>query len=386
MNTTNYSRIIKFAIFACLILSVACLKRDDKTIMLNGGLKYTSIPDDSMATFNPVIDDTNTNIPNFVIRYDDSSTDDNKVVRIDFSGVQIPGSNSYLELAGTGNQEQNLWIELDGDPKGFLTYRSTDEESVSTRSDFVFLIDNSGSMDDEADAIARDIVNWAQSLSQTIDISFAIVGYDGRVTGAINFTTYDNIAAYLNRTTGVDRTVGFSGSDAEFLESKAETYGGTLAEESPMKALLYANENLSFREGANRVYVNFTDEPNANYGKEECSVHYLASQDNWGVTNGTIHTVYSSTDNEYQDGVDYERPWLMSHYTGGTVLFTNESFSGVSLDDLPVTGAIKNSYVVKFDNIMNYIDNQKHMLKMTIMTIDKSVRAQREFSINFSEL
>ena len=385
MNTSIYSRIFKLAIFACLMLNVACLKKDDKTIMLNGGRTHTTIPDDSIATPNPDIGTPNTRIPNFIFKYAEESTDDNKIVRFDVSGIQIPDSNDYLVLSGTGDQEQDLWVEVDGGPKGLLIYKA-DEEDTKLCSDFVFLIDNSGSMDDEANAIARDIVEWAQTLSQSIDIRFAIVGYDGRITGAINFTTQDNIATYLNRSTGVERTCGFSGDDAAALETAAGKYGGSSATECPMMALHYANDNLAFREGANRVYVNFTDEPNESYDRDEYSVHYLASQDNWDPADGTIHTVYSSTDNQYNDSGTVERPWMMSEYTGGTVLFTNASFTGVSLNDLPVTGSMKNTYVVKFGNVMQYMDNMKHTIKLTVMTIDRMVRAEREYEVNFSEL
>jgi hypothetical protein len=67
-------------------------------------------------------------------------------------------------------------------------------------------------------------------------------------------------------------------------------------------------------------------------------------------------------------------------------LFTNASFTGVSLNDLPVTGSMKNTYVVKFSNVMQYMDNKKHTIKLTVMTIDRMVRAEREYEVNFSEL
>ena len=389
MNTPIYSRVCKLAIFVCMILSVACLKKDDRTIMLNGGIPITEIPDDSMATPNPIIDSGNVIIPNII-----TTVEDDKVIRIDMSGILMPkpenqpsAPNEYLRLYGTGDQEQNVWLEVDDTPKSVYVYNNADGgEDIEVQNDFVFLIDNSGSMDDEADAIARDIVEWATQLSSSLDVRFAIVGYDGNITGAINFTDADNISAYLSRSVGVDRTVGFEGDDAELLAQAAKPYNSVTdaATESPMAALLYANEILSFRAGANRVYVNFTDEPNSNYSREDFSVHYLASQENWEPSNGTIHTVYSSTKHSYQDDEVSERPWVMSEYTGGTVLFTDEKFTGVTLNDLPVTGAMQNSYVLKFANISEFLDNQVHEVKVTVMTVDRLICAERLFYLNFS--
>lgn len=389
MNTPIYSRVCKVAIFACMILSVACLKKDDRTIMLNGGLPITEIPDDSMATPNPIIESGNVVIPNII-----ATVEEDKVIRIDMSGILMPkpegetnAPNEYLRLYGTGDQEQNVWLEVDDTPKSVYVYNNADGgEGIEVQNDFVFLIDNSGSMDDEADAIARDIVEWATQLSGSLDVRFAIVGYDGNVTGAINFTDADHISAYLGRSAGVNRTVGFEGDDAELLAQAAKPYNAITdaATESPMVALLYANEMLSFRAGANRIYVNFTDEPNYSYSREDFSVHYLASQENWEPANGTIHTVYSSTKHNYQDDDVSERPWAMSEYTGGTVLFTDEKFTGVTLNDLPVTGAMQNSYVLKFTNISEFLDNQVHEVKVTVMTVDRSICAERLFYLNFS--
>ena len=372
------------------LASVSCLNDGDKTIVLaNQSAQEDGGQDNTGETVpaNPYIVDPNTDIPN--IQYDVEEENGVKYLILYMTGIQKPNDMGWLRLVGTsGGKQQNIWSSIDDKPKALTVYNAIDgqDQSKTMKNDLVFLIDNSGSMDDEANAIARDIVEWAQTLSQSIDIRFAIVGYDGRITGAINFTTQDNIATYLNRSTGVYRTCGFSGDDAIALETAAGKYGGSSATECPMMALHYANDNLAFREGANRVYVNFTDEPNENYDRDEYSVHYLASQDNWDPADGTIHTVYSSTDNQYNDSGTVERPWMMSEYTGGTVLFTNSSFTGVSLNDLPVTGSMKNTYVVKFGNVMQYMDNKKHTIKLTVMTIDMMVRAEREFEVNFSKL
>ena len=383
MKTTIYSLVGKAVIVLSLLLSVGCLRKDDRTIMLNGGHKVTEIPSDEEATPNPEIEDPNISIPNIITDVQD------KIIRIDMSGILLPkpegnpnAPHAYLRLYGTGEQEQNVWLSVDDIPKAVHAYNNIDgSQSGEILNDVVFLIDNSGSMDAEANALARDIVDWAEKLNQSLNVRFAIVGYDGRILGAINFTDSSAISAYLNRTTGVGRTKGFVGEDAATLEASAKSFSSiaSTAVESPMIALHYANEVLSFRENANRVYINFTDEPNATYGDPRYSVEYLASQENWKPENGTIHTVYSAA----KGNETSQSSWLMSEYTGGTVMFVDENFTGVTLDNLPVTGAMTHSYVLKFTNISEFLDGQVHDVKVTVLSTDNLVRAERIFHLNF---
>lgn len=75
--------------------------------------------------------------------------------------------------------------------------------------------------------------------------------------------------------------------------------------------------------------------------------------------------------------------WLMSEYTGGTVMFVDENFTGVTLDNLPVTGAMTHSYVLKFTNISEFLDGQVHDVKVTVLSVDHQVCAERVFHLNF---
>ena len=387
MKRSIFSFVGKAAVMLSLVLCVGCLRKDDRTIMLNGGHKVTEIPSDEEATPNPDVEDPNVSIPNIITDVQD------KIIRIDMSGILLPkpegnpnAPHAYLRLYGTGEQEQNVWLSVDDVPKGVHVYNNIDgAQGGEILNDVVFLIDNSGSMDAEADALARDIVDWAEKLNKSLNVRFAIVGYDGRILGAINFTDSKAISAYLNRTTGVGRTKGFVGEDAATLESKAKPYSSiaSSAKESPMIALHYANDVLAFRENANRVYINFTDEPNATYGDPRYSVEYLASQENWKPENGTIHTVYSAAKDKYTYNETSQCSWLMSEYTGGTVMFVDENFTGVTLDNLPVTGAMTHSYVLKFTNISEFLDGQVHDVKVTVLSVDHQVRAERGFHLNF---
>lgn len=378
----------------CIISATSCLKDDNRTIMLGNGQVGTDIPKDELATPNPDIVDPNTDIPNF--QYIIEKRDKQYVVRMDMTGIQDPETKEYLRLVGTGGcacgDTQNVWLSIDDKPKGLRVYNNSDGQLTgnAVKNDFVFLVDNSGSMDDEADVIARDIVNWAANLNSKLDVRFGCVGYDGEITGAINMTSYSELSAYLNRSTGVKRTVGFAGSDADALKSQSGNYStSTNVVECSMGALHFASDLFAFREGANRIYVNFTDEPNSpNQGKllTKYSVHYLESQDNWNTSLGTIHTVFSEDPGKYKDKwEDYvnERPWYMSDYTGGTTLFTDGSFSGVSLDDLPITLAMQHSYIIWFTIDEKLIDGNSHIVRLTVKAEDGSVRAERFFNVEF---
>lgn len=151
-------------------------------------------------------------------------------------------------------------------------------------------------------------------------------------------------------------------------------------------ALRYADRNISFRTGSNRIYVNFTDEPNQPAGNSGFSVEYFKNQSNWSTRQGTVHTVFSEDSTRYSNSwntYNNEKPWLISDYTGGTKLFVPDDFSGVTLSNLPVTGAMTNSYVIRFTNIREFMDGKNHLVKITILSSGRKTRAERTFYINF---
>lgn len=383
---TNFIRL--FTAVLCLMTAASCLKDDDRTIMLASGIRNEHIPSDSEATPNPDVSGTNTSIPNFQhsVEIDGGYT----VIRIDMTGIRTPDGD-YIRLVGTGGangEPQNVWVEVDGNPKGIIVYNNADNpNNAAVQNDFVFLVDNSGSMGDEANAIARDIIEWAQKLNSTLDVRFGCVGYNGLITGGIDLTTYNDVAAFLNRSTGTDRTVGFVGNNASKLSNNSKYYNLSSQVECGMAALHFANDLFSFRKNANRIYVNFTDEPNYPDYNSKYSVHYLASQDNWDTSKGTIHTVYSDTYTSYSETKNYEeKPWRMSEYTGGYVLYANSSFSGVSLDNIPVTSAMQNSYIIKFTNVEAMMDGRTHTIEITIKSADGRVRAYKKFTVVFDAL
>lgn len=339
-----------------------------------GGLVDESgIPSDSEASPNPQVSGSNTAIPNVQF------SSNGKIISINMSGVQNP-NGGWMTFAGTGLSGQNIWVEVDGKPKGILVINNDGETSRKKMVDLVFLVDNSGSMSEEANKLAQEIVSWATKLSQqNIDIRFGCVGYGGNgsgnegVCGALNLTDLNSISSYLNRSTGTYRTVGFGGADAASLQQAAINYRKSSGE-CGAEALHYADEQFSFRTGANRIYVNFTDEPNQPGSYSKNSVEYFRSQENWNTTQGTVHTVYSSANRNVS-----EKPWLLSEYTGGTTLYAKSDFSDVSLDALPVTGAIANSYIIQFKDNSTQADGT-HTVTITILSPDGTVYAEKVFT------
>jgi len=150
--------------------------------------------------------------------------------------------------------------------------------------------------------------------------------------------------------------------------------------ECGVQALKFANEYFKFRANSNRVYVNFTDDYNYHGGDASISVNYIS--ENWETYYGTIHTVFSGgftpTSKSYGDN-----PLLMSEYTGGTTIMANSSFSGVTLESLPVTDAMRNSYIIRFTNIDEFMDGQPHEVRITILSPDGTVSAERTFYVVF---
>ena len=375
-------------IAAGLFSLASCTVEDNGS---TGVITVPGIPADTEADPNPTLPDApNTNVANinYVV---ETASNGNKVIRFDLTGIQSPENpTEWLRLYGTNTSEQNIWISIDDLPKGFTIENTIDSEEQVSAVDLVFLVDNSGSMGEEADAVAKEILDWSKMLSKTLDMRFGCVGYDynGEVNGAINMCGINEIDAFLNRSGkyGIYRTMGFEGPDKDVLAKEYARYstGTWSADECGVSSLRYADDLFNFRKNTNSVYVNFTDEPNYPQGHEPMSTQWVKDPNNWPTTKGTIHTVYSSTYVNWTERPLWEEyPWNLSAYTGGTEIKTNSSFSGVSLSTLPITGALQNSYIIKFTNVESLFDGQPHKIKITILSPNGTVRAEKEYVVTF---
>lgn len=351
----------------------------------------TGIPDNSKAGKTPLVtpEESNVSIPN--VGFNVEKLNGYDVVNMNMTGIYDKAKGEWLTLSGTGAGGQNIWLEIDGIPRSIKA-----ESTAATRAkakaqaDLVFLVDNSGSMSEEADLLAAEIMSWSQSLSSQLDLQLGCVGYDqGYVSGGIDLGTYDLLDDFLNREymTGTSRTYGFEGANAEALRTESYNYG--TYGECGAAALHFADKNFTFRPGSNRIYVNFTDEPNQPDYEKKHSVETVKDQKDWAVWQGTIHTVFSGSDyysiEGYRWSENYEKPWLLSDYTGGTsILDAPSNFQGVTLASLPITGALTNSSNVVFYYTPD-LATGTHTVKIVVLSPDGSAKAVREFiDVDFS--
>ncbi|MCR5643431.1 MAG: VWA domain-containing protein [Prevotella sp.] len=374
-----------FAAIICIFALSSCTLTWDNPIGdKNKIITVPGIPSDEVAELPPVVNEPNIIIPG--LNYTVETVNGVYVLHFNMNGIQDPNNpGQWIRLFGTANSAQNLWLTLDETSKGVTVVNTIDETSNQLPMvDLVFLVDNSGSMSQESDVVARDIKEWADNLTKTLDIRFGCVGYDGAINGAIDITSVSELRTYLDRSTGTSRTKGFVGDNSAALENVKGTYvtGGNSRNECGVAALRFAKDNFTFRPGSNKVYVNFTDEYNQPNGNQDFSTEWV--QNEWTATDGTIHTVYSNGPDNILRYYS-EEPWLISDYTGGTTIKTNSSFTGVTLNDLPVTGALQNTYVISFTNIENLFDGNPHTVTITIYAPNGSIQGKKEFQIVFDK-
>ncbi len=372
-----------------IAIIVSTTDSDDGTISSSTGIPLASENSDKPTISES--DYTITTIPSPTFK--NEATNSN-IIRMEFNGIQIPGTtgslvSDFVQLFGTGNANQNIWIEVNGEPVGFMVQNGSDlGEYDKAEADIIFLVDNSGSMGDEADKLADQIISWSATISQTMDAQFGCVGYNGLITGAIDITDQNSLSSYLNEGSGIYRTQHFGGINSSTLSANASALNSSASFKSQSEcdpaALHFADESFNFRSTANRIYINMTDEysysPTSDYSVETINPSHATY--NWSASQGVIHTVWSGSSTT-NTSVYYssEMPWLMSDYTGGTSkLDAASDFSNVDLDDLPVTGAILYSYVVLIDNTWGDVYDYSN-ITISVKSLDGSVIIVSNFTV-----
>ena len=337
------------------------------------------IPDDASASEAPEIkdDEINTEIPNSTAIVVTKGA----YGYIPMSGLKSKDGN-WLLLKGTGEDGQNTWLTIDGDPKGvdlIETKSAWTQNAFLTPTDLVFLINNSSSMAEEVNVLVDGISEWVDRVTnQGIDLRTGFVSYDEgqfSINGASDLTEPADIINYLHRdgSTGTARTSGFTGSAAQKLEevSHMDDYINDYSNECEVLALRFAHDRFDFRPISNRIYINLTDEPNQPGGRAKWSVDVLRPQNGfWMPSYGTVYCVYSGNTDFTVVPQITEQPWLMAEYTGGIAQFCPPDFAGVSLLTLEATQAITHSHLIRFRTTDAYNDDKTHTVKITVATPD----------------
>lgn len=357
-------------------------------------MNTSDLPADSEATAPPAVTENTVNIPNMSAPYVEEGSD-GTIGNISFTGIKGTDGN-YINLVGTdGGAGQNIWLNIDGVNKAIKIVNAGTDNKKLGLADVVFLIDDSGSMDEEADSVAKQVVAWSKVLSKVVDARFGCVGYgDGGygIDGGMDINVIDSLDYYLTGRgrTGTSRTMEFWGQKADDLNdalhnSGKYSYNGSWSDECGALALHFADEQFSFRDGANRIYLNFTDEPNQPYSDPKWSVESVnpaSDKYNWSADKGTIHTIFSEDATYYSWSELYnECPWAMSDYTGGSTIFAPDNFKGVTLNGLEVTGAITSTYIMRF-NITPDLRTGNHQLTITVK--DKNGQAVKKATMTFT--
>ncbi|MHC1739313.1 MAG: vWA domain-containing protein [Ignavibacteriaceae bacterium] len=305
-------------------------------------------------------------------------------ILVNLTGLLDPTNNTPITLTFNSSNPgaSNVFVTEDGKAKGLKVTKVG--SGTTLLADICFLVDNSGSMGQEADSIAAGIVKFANYLqSSGLAVKFSIVGQGysgGGISGGINFTDATTISNYLSRPgkSGTTRTTGFSGPDSAALANAITNFGVGVSGENLVKAAIYADTFYTWRSGAQRIFIAFTDEPtqpNSRY----LNTPYLCSTLSGKAT---VHTVYSGPSDTSQAYNGWnalnERPWDMSKCTGGTVILLPSDAVGLNLVNLPVSGALSNSYLLEFVGNNN---GAQHNVVITVIT--GSADGKKEYYISY---
>ncbi|HEX2936392.1 MAG TPA: hypothetical protein VHO72_13645 [Bacteroidales bacterium] len=302
------------------------------------------------------------------------------VISITLLGIEDPKTGTLIDLKGTGSG-QTVWVEEDGVNKGILVEKVNRMKSTGGYPvDAVFIVDNSGSMSEEADSIASQISSFASFLEANgIDLRVGCVGHYGEVNGALNITTVDKLKTYLGKYTGTSRTSYFGGTEteADALETNAQNFCSNYnGDENAIPSLLFADKYFSWRPGAARFYITFTDEA---LQPEVGTFDLPEFQSKWKYSNGIVNSVFSlkdyywngaqpDTTSEHENSLEWNlttavRPWALARHSGGVEMYIHSDCKDLDLKKLKATSMLSQSSILKLKttNISG-----KHVLKFVV--------------------
>lgn len=272
---------------------------------------------------------------------------EDKKVHMTVLGVVDPATSHAIDL-----KPGETLVVLEDGKEVPMTVVPKDDNTEQVTVDLVFAVDNSGSMGQEADGIAEKIVAFAQLLAKSgVDARFAVVGVNGDVTGAFDFGTADAMDKYLKMGSGTRRTKHF-GSNAKLEKAAKGLRSSYPSEENGIAAIKFANDHLTWRKDAQRIFISFTDEPTHPSTRNAPWSTTKATCDAWTPTSGNVHTVWSGSSlgrMRWREG-RAENPAELSRCTGGVVMSVRRDAKDLDLTTLPMTEALTQSVIVEYES------------------------------------
>lgn len=404
-------KIFRYLSAVCaLLLMASCLDSGDETFVLNnnagnaGADDGLGIPYDDEAGETPEVEPNGGGTGGGEAADESDGAGDGDIPNwpvvitrdgygyVSLTGIRDPRTHQWLTLAGTGKPGQNVWLDIDGKNKAVDAYNlfSETERKFPMRHDVVFLVNNSNSMADEVAHIAEQIGQWGQDATMAgIDLRVGVVNFgegDTSISGAHDIASIGEVEAFIDRSTE-SVIEGFGGANAVGLEAAAkggEYYSG-YSNECAVVAMMYANDNFTFRSNSNRIYILFNDEPNQPGGQEKWSAETLRPEvTHWQSQYGTVHSIYGGSLNFKEQFLQTEKPWRLARYTGGTAQFYDGKYTVAPMTDFIVSMAMKHSYLLRFRVEPSYKkDGAMHTVRVTIKTSDGNVQRQKTKKMEF---
>lgn len=258
--------------------------------------------------------------------------------RLNLSGIVI--NNYGVPLYGTGDPDQNIWLEIDGKNKGILVKKVSSQNRL--KADIVFCVDVSGSMNDAiVDSLANTLAAFSSYIYRNgIDARFGGVGFVGDIRGVKLFT--DDVANFRSWIQA-----------KRFIDTATQVlfpqYGSSSLNENPVTAIRYADSLFNWRIDAQRIFVVFTDAPVKPSAREDWSTSWVRSNLRG---RGVVHVVFANDTSKFTNlwstpNLSNQNPRDLATFTGGTFRMLPEGFN-LNLQYLPLVESLIHSYSIDF--------------------------------------
>jgi pimeloyl-ACP methyl ester carboxylesterase len=260
-----------------------------------------------------------------------------RTIRVTLNALSVDGS------VATDLSEDNF-IVVENDCIRPISSFSADNVGV----DIVFIQDLSGSMGGAISGVRSSVISFANDLaSRGINAQFASIGYSG--PGNIPTTPPTSTCEFLGPFQDLNDVSSFQ----SHVSNQWRATGGCDLPENGLEAIQYAHENVSWRAGAARVYINITDvshhtaETNCN-SAGPCTDQTLESILALVGETSTIHVIAPSSESirTTAGGLD---PWKLAEATGGEKLVL-PSNGFVNLTDLGIAEVVGEAITFTFES------------------------------------